>query len=182
MQGKRLVGWLGIFLTFLKPIFTLGVIVLITYDHPGSASLSIFGLMVSDIFDGVLFRHSTLASNSKLSILRRAADIIGDRIAIDGVFLTMVHISNFPFYIYGIEITRQIIIAALVFYGWKNLRPIRNPNLPSRIATFCVGLMAIAWLTLHPALTFITLSLAGLFGTIGIYQYYKTIQNQKNTS
>ncbi len=164
----------GLFLTLLKPFNTALVLILIYQDKRLCAALAILFLMLCDIFDGVSFRRSPLASNKKLLWLRRVADIAGDRIAIEAVLLWMLLRLNFPPALYSVEGVREVFLGCLIIYGYWKRRPLREPNLLSRISAFCVGIMAMAWLAWPIAAPWLLLPVVG-FGIPGALKYYRTI-------
>lgn len=176
MHSKSIIlGWLGALLTLIKPAFAWLIIVLIGSKHNALASACVFGLMISDIFDGVIFRKSTPEMQRRFGFLRRVADAFGDRLCIGLVVIAMIKMTDLPFYIYGVELVREIILISLVGYSWIVRRPIVEPNNISRTATFCTGLTAIAWLNSQQELSITLAGLTGLIGAVGLYRYYKTM-------
>ncbi|MBI2626685.1 MAG: hypothetical protein HYW77_00355 [Parcubacteria group bacterium] len=133
-------------------------------------------IVVSDILDGVLFRMSNFRSNVRLTKLRRIFDIVGDRIAIDGVMITLIFYTQLPSHYYFIELIREIILIVVVIWSYMIHNPLKEPNLPSRLSAFCAGGVAIAWLNSFLFLS--NLFLVGLvvLGVWGIFIYYKTIK------
>lgn len=174
MHSKSILGWLGVLLTLLKPAIIWVILVLLANQQKGFASVGIFCFMISDVFDGIIFRKSPPEMQRRFGFFRRVIDAIGDRVCIFTVFLVMVKMTNFPFYIYSVELVREIILISIVGYSWIVHRPIRNPNNISRTATFFTGLSAIAWLNAQPAFAIFFISQTGIFGAVGLWKYYQT--------
>ena len=164
----------GLVLTFLKPFNTALVLWLIWTDQKLAGAASIAFLMLCDIYDGYFFRLSPLASNKKLLWFRRVFDVAGDRVAIETVLIILILRFNFPLYLYGVEGVREIFLLGIWIYGYRVKRPLREPNLLSRISTFSVGLMAMAWLTIPNWAPWLLIPIVG-FGIPGAMQYYRTI-------
>ncbi len=165
---------LGLVMTYCKPLNALLVIFLILNNQKVLAAVSIVFLMLCDIFDGVLFRRSPLASNKRLLWTRRVADVVGDRLAIEVVAITMIIFLNFPWYLYAIGFLREMILLSIIVYSYKTNRLIREPNMSSRIATGFLGIMSVMWLV-KPVLTPWCLIPLLSFGIPGAWQYYQTV-------
>ncbi|MBI4087174.1 hypothetical protein HY416_04355 [Candidatus Kaiserbacteria bacterium] len=130
--------------------------------------------MICDIFDGILFRRSVLAHNERIVWFRRVLDVVGDRIAIEAVLILMIFHTEFPLYLYAVEGIRQAILLLVILYGYHIGKPLREPNMCSRLATFAVGLMAITWLV-FPGMASILLVPVSVLGILGIITYYRTV-------
>ena len=132
--------------------------------------------MLCDIFDGIFFRCSPLASNKKLLWSRRIADVTGDRLAMEGVAITMIIHSNFPWYLYAIGFLREMVLLSIILFGYKTGRLIREPNMCSRMATGFLGIMSVVWLVNPPLTPWCLIPLLG-FGVPGAWQYYQKVLN-----
>jgi hypothetical protein len=174
--GGKFLGLIGLALTFLKPFFAGGIIILLADRNDKIAAAAILLLMVFDIFDGVLFGHSPYSANTKLERLRRWGDSIGDRFAIHTVLVSMILLSGLPIGFYVVALVRDILIGAVFAYGYTSHTLVERPNLSSRLASFSVGLMAIAWLTAGMGAALACAGPTILFGSIGLAQYYKTMR------
>ena len=162
----------GLVLTFLKPLHTGIILYLLAIDADQWAAIGIVWLVVCDIFDGFFFRRSSLASRDSLSWMRRVSDVIGDRIAIEAVMVTMIICRDFPLYFYAVEGVRELCLLTIWLRGYHVKRPLREPNMLSRLSTLSVGLMAIAWLS-YPIATVLCLMLVVAFGIPGTRRYYQ---------
>lgn len=166
---------LGLALTILKP-FNAGLVVwLVLSGNNYCAAGAIIWLMLCDIFDGYFFRRSHLAPNKRLRWFRRVFDVTGDHLAIETVLIIMVIRLDFPITWYATEVARQLMLLAIWLYGYQMKRPLREPNLSSRISNLSVGLMAVGWLTFPAATGWLLIPMIG-FGLPGLYQYYRTIK------
>lgn len=163
----------GLVLTFLKPFNIVLVLWLILYDRNWPAAAAIMWLMICDIFDGFFFRRSSLASDKKLLWFRRVFDVAGDRVAIEAVLVIMIIRLSFPLYLYVVEGIREVFLLGIWLHGYRVRRPLREPNLLSRISTFAVGLMAMAWLTFPGVAAWLLIPVVA-FGVPGARQYYRT--------
>ena len=165
---------LGLILTFLKPFNTALVLWLILSGSNWLAAMAIMWLMICDILDGFFFRRSSFKANKKLFWFRRVFDVVLDRVATEAVLVTMIVCLNFPLYLYFTEGVREFFLLGAWLYGLKARRPLREPNLFSRISAFNVGLMAIAWLIVPKAAVWLLIPVIA-FGIPGLRQYYWTI-------
>jgi len=175
MHLRDWMGCLGLLLTFLKPLWGWIIVVWVLTGQNRWASVGIFCLMISDIFDGIIFRKSTLAMQQRFGLLRRALDAVGDRVCIYLIFAAMIKANHLPFYVYGIELVRELALISIIAYSWAMSNPIKEPNLPSRVATFLSGLTAIAWLNSQPKLSIFLMCLVVPLGLIGLRKYYRTM-------
>lgn len=176
LNSKKFLGLLGFLLTIIKPLYVLIAVYFIVYRFTLLATLLIIIIIVSDIFDGVLFRKSNLTSNENLTKLRRIIDIIGDRIAIEGIMISLIIYTKLPIYYYLIILLRDIVLLVIVVYGHVVNNPLRKPNLPSRLAMLCGGLIGITWLNSLPLLSGVFLGGLIFLGSWGAKNYYRTIK------
>jgi phosphatidylglycerophosphate synthase len=174
MHLKPMLGWLGVLLTLLKLLICWTILSLIINAQNSLASVGIFCLMISDILDGIIFRKSTPEIQRQFGLVRRVMDAVGDRICICLVFLAMIQETDLPLYIYGVELAREVSLISIIGYSWATARPIKEPNLPSRIATFLLGLTAIAWLNTWANLSIILINFVALIGALGLWRYYQS--------
>ncbi len=168
-------GWLGVSLTLLKPAMIWVILALLADRRTGLASIGIFCFMISDVFDGVIFRKSPPEMQRRFGFLRRVVDAVGDRVGIFLVCLAMIKMTNLPFYIYIVELAREVALISIVGYSWIGRHPIRNPNNVSRTATLFTGLSAIAWLNSEQELAILATVFTGVIGTVGLWRYYRSI-------
>lgn len=157
----------------MKPFIAGLVVYLLLENMSHAAALVILLLMLSDIFDGVLFRRSKMALKVGLPRLRRIVDIIGDKISVHTLSIVMMLHNHFPWYFYTIILIRDLLLLSIWLYGMKSGQPLGEPNLFSRLSMLCVGFVAISWLTL-PVLTAWFLFLGVGFAIPGIFQYWRT--------
>jgi phosphatidylglycerophosphate synthase len=170
---------LGLTLTLLKPFNIIIIAWLILIDKAWLAAVAIIWFMISDIYDGFLFKRSSLAYNEKLFWFRRVFDTIWDRIAIAIVLIILIIHLNFPLYLYIAEIIREILLFSIWLYGYINKNPIKEPNIYSRISTFSLGLISISWLVMpYIAIWFLVPMI--LFGILGIKNYYAAVRSNIN--
>lgn len=174
MKGQ-LIGWLGFILTVLKPGFGVVVAYLVFMRLSQAAAVGIFCIALVDIFDGVLFRASALATNSRLGRIRRILDAVGDRLVVQIVSLALVFWGGLPLGFYLLATSTELVKAAIVGYSQFTRQPIREPNMPARVALALVGVMAIAWLILGFNATLITAGALSVCTIIASHRYYKTI-------
>lgn len=168
--GGKLLGLTGIALTFLKPVFGWLVVFLIAKQNTGSAATGIALLMVSDIFDGVLFRRSPYAANATLGTVRRVADAVGDIASVIIVLVAMMVFSGFPLWLSFIPLAHALVILALMIYGRAARKP-WSMNMPTRLAGANIGLMAIFWLLGVPYTTYACAGLTVFFAGVNLIQY-----------
>lgn len=169
-------GWLGVFLTLLKPAFVWAILALLANQRNGLASVGIFCFMISDVFDGVIFRKSSAEMQRRFGFMRRVVDAVSDRVGIFLVCLAMVKMTNLPFYIYSVELVREVILISIIGYSWMVHRPIVRPNNVSRTATFFTGLTAIAWLNSQEELAIAMIVVTAVVGAVGLAKYYRNLR------
>ncbi len=178
MNPKIALGWLGLFLTLAKLLLCGVVVALIFKNENGLASVGIFSLMISDIFDGVIFRKSTPEMQIRFGFTRRVLDAVGDRVCIFIVLIVMIALTGLPPYVWGVELAREVTMITIVAYSWLNKHPIREPNTASRAATLLFGLTTIAWLNSQAFLTTVLIIAVAIVGTVGLVRYYLAMNNK----
>lgn len=164
----------GLILTLIKPFNSAFVLWFIINNNNWLAAIAIAWLMLCDIFDGYFFRRSPWGEDKKLLWFRRVFDVACDRVAIEAVLMIMIIYLQFPIYLYITEGVREIFLVSIWLYGYRTGKPLREPNLFSRLSTFSVGLMAIAWLT-FPRIAAWCLIPIILFGIPGAKKYYQAV-------
>ncbi len=178
MENKygKITGWFGFVLTMVKPIFGIAVVYLVATNSSKTAAVGIFIIVVADIFDGVMFRASSLADNYRLGRIRRVADVIGDRLVVQAVLIAMVFFTDLPVRFYLIATARELGIAGIVGYSQLTKNPIKEPNMASRVAVACQAAMAICWLTAGFTASLVAIALLVGFGLIGGWQYSQVLR------
>ena len=169
-----LLGWTGLLMTISKPAFVWLTIGIIRMSRVWGSAAIVF-LIAFDVLDGVLFRASPLAAYKKLARVRRWVDVIGDRLGIQWVALTLVVIYNFPFTFYAAITAREIVLICIVTYSFATRRPLQEPNNPSRAAATMDGATGISWMLLGWTTAVYCLVLMTVFAVISFYKYFRTI-------
>ncbi len=171
-----LLGWVGLGLTFLKPLEAILIIALIVFESNFSASILILLLMIIDLFDGMIFERSTPQMVEKYGWLRRKADAIGDRLSIWSVFLTLIFLASMPFFVYGLVLVREVILMGVTYYGYKKTgRWLPKVNDWSRATSFLVGLLAIAWLSAWIGAVGFLWTLVFFVGIVSLVVHYRQV-------
>lgn len=175
LKTKPFLGYLGMLLTFLKPAFTY-----LVWDAMGRSAtagcLAMLFLIFFDCMDGVVFRWSSLFDDKKLTRIRRYANAVGDRAAVQAVIWRLMDLYEFPTSYYALICVREIAVVGLTVYSFATKRPLEGPNNPSRLAMTFDGFTAISWMLEWPFLATTTMTGMVIFGVAGLRRYWKTIQ------
>lgn len=136
-------------LTFSKLFIALVAFVLITGHNFFSllflhiaAVILVTTAVVTDILDGIIFKYSEYAQDTKIRNLRRVLDVVCDRFLIYFTLIPLAFIG-FPLIPFSLIMLREVI--ATIVCGLPYIRKgfVGKPMLVSRIATLLIAVQVI---------------------------------------
>ena len=141
-------GLLGFGLTFAKvPLAMLGLFFAITSSDMALSAL-IACAIVLDILDGVVFGHSSAASNKQVRERRRILDSCLDRFLMFSILIPSVFVMRFPIYVFAVVTARELAVWIVTVLPFLNAGFVHKPNLPSKIGATLSGVMVIVFSTM----------------------------------
>jgi phosphatidylglycerophosphate synthase len=163
-------------ITLLRCFFAVTAsIMIITSDQISSISVSmlIFAIVVFDLFDGVLFRQSSLANSTFWKRCRRIIDSAADRFCVQVVCLALLS-QNSAFTIFYLLITLKEIANALpCIIEYRNSRRLLEPKMFAKISTASIGFLVISFLLRLSIVSIVFEVVMIITGILSVYQYNK---------
>ena len=128
-------------LSFLRIFLSIPIFYYIANDEKMYALMIISIAMVTDILDGYFARKL-----KQITSAGKVLDPIADKICTISGFLALSIYSNFPVWMTGLIIGRDILILIGSLLIWNSKKTISASNIPGKMAMFSISLLGLIYL------------------------------------
>lgn len=181
MLRKDSIARAAVFLTFLKAPLILAIFGMAVAGSLTATAVLLVTAIIIDIFDGVIFRSSTLGSSKRLVSSRAVFDVHLDRVLMAATVIPLFLFHSFPVHLLGLIIVRETFLSILLAHPFYANGVLYKANMPSKIATALLGITT-AVFCVYPSYILPLTLLFIPFGIYGIAQYWTNPQLQPDQS